>query len=135
MNRAYSTIALQSLVAAAVIAAAPLAGAADRVATTEQHLELTQAPFVSVADRSAVRQAAIDARQQERNAVPTTERHLSLAAAPAASTLTREQVRAEAAEATRLGQTFSYDGKLPSEQPLAQRRQAATGGALASASR
>jgi hypothetical protein len=119
MNRTFSLIALQSAVAAAILAIAPLASA-DPVQDP-----LVPAPTTSVLSRAEVRQAAIEARDARLRSPLSHEEQLDPTSAPFASTLTRAQVHAEAVEATRLGVTSSYDGKSrPSAEQLAQIRNA-----------
>jgi hypothetical protein len=119
MNRIFTTIALQSAVAAAILAIAPLASA-DPVQDP-----LVPAPTTSVLSRAEVRQAAIEARDARLRSGLSTETLLDPSSAPFVSTLSRAQVHAEAVEATRLGVTGSYEGKSrPSAEQLAQIRSA-----------
>ncbi len=105
MNRTFSIIALQSAVAAAILAIAPLASA-DPVQDP-----LVPAPTTSLLSRSEVRQAAIEARDARLKSTLSHEAQLDPTSAPFVSTASRAQVHAEAVEATRLGVTSSYDGK------------------------
>jgi hypothetical protein len=105
MNRTFSIIALQSAVAAAIIAVAPLASA-DPVQDP-----LVPAPTASTSSRAEVRQAAIEARDARLRSMESVETQLDPTSAPFVSTASRAQVHAEAVEATRLGLTSSYDGK------------------------
>jgi hypothetical protein len=119
MNRIFTTVALQSAVAAAILAVAPLASA-DPVQDP-----LVPAPTASVASRADVRQAAIEARDARLRSGLSAETLLDPSSAPFVSTLSRAQVHAEAVEATRLGVTGSYEGKSrPSAEQLAQIRSA-----------
>jgi hypothetical protein len=119
MNRVFTTIALQSAIAAVVIAAVPPANA-DPVLDP-----LVPAPTGSVASRAEVQQAAIEARDARLRSMVSVETLLDPTSAPFVSTANRAQVRAEAREATRLGLTSSYDGKAPpSAEQLAQIRAA-----------
>ena len=119
MNRIFTTIALQSAVAAAILAVAPLASA-DPVQDP-----LVPAPTASIASRADVRQAAIEARDARLRSGLSAETLLDPSSAPFVSTLSRAQVHAEAVEATRLGLTGSYEGKSrPSAEQLAQIRSA-----------
>ena len=119
MNRIFTTVALQSAVAAAILAVAPLASA-DPVQDP-----LVPAPTASIASRADVRQAAIEARDARLRSGLSAETLLDPSSAPFVSTLSRAQVHAEAVEATRLGLTGSYEGKSrPSAEQLAQIRSA-----------
>lgn len=119
MNRIFTTVALQSAVAAAILAVAPLASA-DPVQDP-----LVPAPTASIASRADVRQAAIEARDARLRSGLSAETLLDPSSAPFVSTLSRAQVHAEAVEATRLGVTGSYEGKSrPSAEQLAQIRSA-----------
>ncbi len=119
MNRTFSIIALQSAVAAAVLAVAPLASA-DPVQDP-----LVPAPNTSVLNRAEVRKAAIDARDERLRSPLSHEEQLDPTSTPFVSSLPRARVHAEAVEATRLGVTSSYDGKSrPSAEQLAQIRNA-----------
>ena len=119
MNRTFSIIALQSAVAAAILATAPLVSAES---WTEP-----QAPALtgSTVSRAEVRQGAIEARNARQHTAYNGETAADPTAAPFVSTVSRAQVHAEAVEATRLGVTSSYDGKrnITAEQ-LAQIRAA-----------
>jgi hypothetical protein len=119
MNRTFSIIALQSAIAAAVIAAAPLANA-------EQWTEPQIPAFTgSTVSRAEVRQAAIEARDARQRTAYSGETAADPTSAPFVSTLSRAQVHAEAVEATRLGVTSNYDGKSRvSPEQLAQIRDA-----------
>lgn len=101
MNRAFTTLSLQSVVAAAIIAAAPLAANAGTAAVDPgaDYGQIGAQAFVSTASREQVRAEAIAAARQ-----PSTgyDDH-RLAAEPFVSQRTRDQVRAEAVQATRLG--------------------------------
>ena len=119
MNRTFSLVALQSAVAAAILAAAPLVSA-DPVQDP-----LVPAPTTSLLSRAEVRQAAIEARDARLRSGVGVETLLDPTAAPFVSTLSRAQVHAEAVEATRLGLTSSHDGKpSASAEQLAQVRSA-----------
>jgi hypothetical protein len=119
MNRTFSLIALQSAVAAAILAAAPLVSA-DPVQDP-----LVPAPTTSVLSRAEVRQAAIEARDARLRSPLSHEEQLDPTSAPFVSTSSRAQIHAEAVEATRLGLTSSYDGKNNvSAEQLAQIRNA-----------
>jgi hypothetical protein len=118
MNRNFSIIALQSAVAAAIIAAAPLASA-------EQWTEPQIPAFTSTVSRAEVRQAAIEARDARQRIAYSGETAADPTSAPFTSTVSRAQVHAEAVEATRLGVTSNYDGKRDiSAEQLAQIRNA-----------
>jgi hypothetical protein len=119
MNRIFTTVALQSAAAAAILAIAPLASA-DPVQDP-----LVPAPTTSVLSRAEVRQAAIDARDARLRSGLSTETLLDPSSAPFVSTASRAQVHAEAVEAARLGVTSSYDGdELATPEQLAQIRNA-----------
>jgi hypothetical protein len=119
MNRTFSAIALQSAIAAAIIAVAPLASA-DPVQDP-----LVPAPTTSTLSRAEVRQAAIEARDAQLRSVVSAETRLDPTSAPFVSTASRAQVRAEAIEAARLGVTSSYEGEdLATPAQLAQIREA-----------
>jgi hypothetical protein len=119
MNRTFSAIALQSAIAAAIIAAAPLASAQQ---WTEPQLPAFTGSTVS---RAEVRQAAIEARDARQRMAYNGETAADPTSAPFVSTVSRKQVHAEAVEATRLGVTSSYDGKRNiSAEQLAQIRNA-----------
>jgi hypothetical protein len=105
MNRIFSTIAIQSVIAAAVVTAAPLAQA-DSVSDP-----LAGVPTSTVADRAEVRRLAIEARDQRLASGAGVETLLDPTSAPFVSTANRGRVHAEAVEAARLGLTGSYDGK------------------------
>jgi hypothetical protein len=119
MNRTFSAIALQSAIAAAIIAAAPLVSA-------EQWTEPQLPAFTgSTVSRAEVSQAAIEARDARQHMAYNGETAADPTSAPFASTVSRKQVHAEAVEATRLGVTSSYDGKRNiSAEQLAQIRNA-----------
>jgi hypothetical protein len=119
MNRTFSLIALQSAVAAAILAAAPLVSAES---WTEPQ---APAPTGSTLSRAEVRQGAIEARDARQRVAYSGETATDPTSAPFVSTVSRAQVHAEAVEATRLGVTSSYDGKrnITAEQ-LAQIRNA-----------
>jgi hypothetical protein len=117
MNRFITLVALQSAVAAAVLAVAPLANAESEYLTAP-------APAVITADspsREEVRRQAIEARDLRVQQRDEGESPLDPAGRPFTSTLTRAQVRAEAVEATRLGVTGGYEDKnRPTPAQLAQ---------------
>lgn len=102
MNKAFTVIALQSAIAAAVIVAAPLASA-------EQWTEPLAAPITSSVSREAVRQEAIAANAARAHSGVSGETALEPVVQPFTSTVSRAQVRAEAAEAVRLGLFNRYE--------------------------
>jgi hypothetical protein len=119
MNRTFSIVALQSAVAAAILAAAPFVNAES---WTEP-----QAPALtgSTVSRAEVRQGAIEARDARQRIAYSGETAADPTSAPFTSTVSRAQVHAEAVEATRLGVTSNYEGKnRPSAEQLAQIREA-----------
>ena len=119
MNRTFSAVALQSAIAAAIIAMAPLASA-DPVQDP-----LVPASTTSTLSRAEVRQAAIEARDAALRSPLSAEAKLDPTTAPFVSTASRTQVRAEAVEAARLGVTSNYDGEdLATPDQLAQIRAA-----------
>lgn len=119
MNRIFATVALQSAVAAAILAIAPLASA-DPVQDP-----LVPAPSASTLSRAEVRQAAIEARDAKLRNMVGVETQLDPTSAPFVSTASRAQVHAEAVEAARLGVTSSYDGDdLATPEQLAKIRNA-----------
>ena len=103
MTRTFTAIAIQSAIAAAIIAAAPLAsaGGAVRGATYvdpgADHVVVTK-PFVSTTSREQVRAEAVAAARQP---LSFTDSQNAPHLAPFASTVSRAQVHAEAVEATR----------------------------------
>jgi hypothetical protein len=105
MNRTFSLVALQSAVATAILAAAPLVSAES---WTEPQVA---APTGSTASRAEVRQGAIEARDARQRIAYSGETAADPTATPFTSTVSRAQVRAEAVEAARLGVTSNYDGK------------------------
>lgn len=104
MNRTFTTIAVQSAFAAAIIAAAPLAAAGNAAAGATyvdpgaDHV-LVSTPFVSTVSREQVRAEAVAAARQPQL---FTDSHTAPQLAKFESTLSRAQVHAEAVEATRL---------------------------------
>lgn len=119
MKRIFTAVALQSVVAAATLAMAPLASA-DPVQDP-----LVPAPSASLLSRAEVRQAAIEARDARQRSPQSGETALDPTSAPFVSTVSRAQVRAEAVEAVRLGVTSNYDGKSrATAEQLAQIRSA-----------
>lgn len=115
MNRIFATVALQSAVAAAILAIAPLASA-DPVQDP-----LVPAPTASTSSRAEVRQAAIEARDAKLRSGLSSETLLDPSSTPFVSTLSRAQVHAEAVEATRLGVTGGYESKnRPTAEQLAR---------------
>jgi hypothetical protein len=102
MNRTFTAIAIQSVIAAAIIAAAPLASAGSAVGATyvdpgADHV-LVRTPFVSTTSREQVRAEAVAAARQP---LSVTDSQNAPKLAPFASTVSRAQVHAEAVEATR----------------------------------
>lgn len=130
MNRTFNTIALQSVVAAAILALAPLANAGNAAMThnpvgsySERHLDPVTAPGLSSANRADVRQDAIAARNATLGRDVSSQ--AQFAPTPIVSTVSRAQVRAEAAEAVRLGVNAGYeDERIATPSELAQIRQA-----------
>lgn len=119
MNRTFSIVALQSAVATAVLAIAPLASAES---WTEPQVA---APTGSTVSRAEVRQGAIAARDARQRIAYNGETAADPTSAPFTSTVSRTQVHAEAVEATRLGVISNYEGKnRPSAEQLAQIREA-----------
>ena len=119
MNRTFSAVALQSAIAAAIIAMAPLASA-DPVQDP-----LVPASTASTLSRAEVRQSAIQARDAQLRSTVSVETRLDPTSAPFVSTASRAQVRAEAIEAARLGVTGTYEGEdLATPDQLAQIRKA-----------
>lgn len=102
MNRAFTALSLQSLVAAAVIVAAPLANAAGTPADlAADHVHAASPTFVSTASREQVRAEAVALAARQ----PARAHEVGPIPAPSDSQLSRAQVRAEAVEAVRLGLT------------------------------
>jgi hypothetical protein len=103
MNRTFTTVALQSAIAAAIIVVAPLASAgsavhgATYVDPGADHVLVTK-PFVSTASREQIRADAVAAARQP---LTFTDSQNAPQVAPFASTVSRAQVAAEAIEATR----------------------------------
>ncbi len=114
MNRIFTTVALQSIVAAAVMVAASSAGAATSARDFGQsdyaHFETqNSARFVSTLDADQVRAAA---REAVRQGLTTSYEGMTQASANdtrIVSTVSRDQVRAEAREAVRTGQVPGYE--------------------------
>lgn len=104
MNRTFSTIAVRSAIATAIIAAAPLAAAgtaalgATYVDPGADHV-LVSTPFVSTASREQVRAEAVAAARQP---LTVTDSQNAPVQPAFVSTASRAQVHAEAVEATRL---------------------------------
>ena len=127
MNRVYTTIALQSVAAAVIIAASPLALAGTATHSTpavdpgRDHVLVT-APFVSTVSREQVRAEAVAAA---RRPLTFTDSQHEPQLPAFASTMSRAQVHAEAVETVRLGLTGSYeDQKRATPEQLAQIRRA-----------
>lgn len=112
MNRILtSTIALQSIVAAAVIAASPLAAAGNVTSAAvdpgRDHV-LNFQPFVSAVSREQVRAEAVAAARQT---LSVTDSQHAPVLAPLAYNVSRAQVHAEAVETVRLGLTGGYENQ------------------------
>lgn len=135
MNRTFTTVAIQSAIAAAIIAAAPLAsaGSAAQGATYfdpgRDHV-LVSAPFVSTASREQVRAEAVAAARQP---LLFTDSQHQPQRSEFVSTVSRAQVHAEAVEATRMRVALFTDGQ---HEPLTsvQLAQIRTAGQRAAAS-
>jgi hypothetical protein len=125
MSRVFTTIALQSAIAAAVLIVAPIASAGNttsRMITTDEAHAPVLAPFASSLSRDQVRAEAVAAAR-------TVYTHTDHAHEPVitaqASTLTRAQVHAEAVAANRLGLNISGEySRQPSVMQLEQIREA-----------
>jgi hypothetical protein len=103
MNRTITTVALQSVIAAAIIVAAPLASAGSAAHTAyadpgADHVFVT-VPFVSSVSREQVRAEAVAAARQP---LLFTDSHNQPLRSAFVSTASRDQVRAEAVEANRI---------------------------------
>jgi hypothetical protein len=103
MTRLSTTIAAQSIVAAAIIAIAPLASAAPSYAH-ETGFE-SHAAKASQVSREDVRHGAVAAARQVFNSETGTHGTTS---EPVASTLSRAEVRAQAIEAQRMARFGGY---------------------------
>jgi hypothetical protein len=106
MNLTFSTIALQSIAAAALIAAAPFAAAAAPSHNSETGFDANvAAKAVSSVSRDDVRQGAqIAARQHLNSETGSVQGERQ----PLASTVSRAEVRAAAIEAVRAGRVGGY---------------------------
>jgi hypothetical protein len=102
MNRTFTTIALQSAFAAAIVAAAPFASANSEVLH-----DPSLKSFVSTRSVAEVRAEAVAAARQ-----PAVRSDVAQdpSLAMFASTLSRAEVRAETAEAVRLGKIKRAEG-------------------------
>ncbi len=127
MNRTFATVAIQSAIAAAIIAAAPLAAAAPAahgsyVDPGADHV-LVSTPFSSTASREQVRTEAVAAARQP--LLFTDSQHQPERSA-FVSTASRAQVHAEAIAANRLrGAIFTDSQHAPlTPMQLAQIRTA-----------
>jgi hypothetical protein len=103
MNRTITTVALQSVIAAAIIVAAPLASAGSAAQTAyvdpgADHV-LVAAPFVSSVSREQVRAEAVASARQPQL---FTDSHNQPARSAFVATASRDHVRAEAVEANRM---------------------------------
>jgi Domain of unknown function (DUF4148) len=130
MNRTFAAVALQSVIAAAVLVAAPMASAGNTsgVPTTEEAHAPKLAPFASSLSRDQVRAEAIAAARM----VHTHTDHANEPVLAAqASTLTRAQVHAEAVAANRLG--LNVSGEYPRQPSVAQLAQIREAGLRAAA--
>jgi hypothetical protein len=103
-TRLYTTIALNSLLAAAAISIAPLAAASESWLAPPPDLSSP-----STSSRAEVRQAAIDARLSTGNV--RSDSLFDGTLDTFVSGLSRTLVRAEAVEAVRLGLTGGYEGR------------------------
>jgi uncharacterized iron-regulated membrane protein len=102
MNRAFTAISLQAVLATAVLTVAPLAGATTSFNDEAHGPQI--GTFVSQVSRDQVRAEAVAAARQ---VYTRTDQQNEPQAVAAGSTLTRAQVRAEAVEANRLVLTSS----------------------------
>ena len=123
MNRIFTTVALQSTIAAAVIAMSPLASASMTAQADPgtDHV-LVSTPFVSTVSREQVRAEAVAAA---RVPLTFTDSQNEPVRQAFVSTVSRAQVRAEAVEATRLGLSRGYEGnQFATPEQLTQIRNA-----------
>jgi hypothetical protein len=119
MNLAFNLVALQSAIAAAVLAVSPLASAGG---VSYEELSFKQ-KFVSSVSREQVRAEAIAARNAEFGTGAHPETGSTPSHAAFTSTASRAQIHAEAVEATRLGLTGTDERRgLPTAEQLAQIR-------------
>lgn len=102
MNRAFTAISLQAVLATAILTVAPLASAATSFNDEAHGPQIGS--FVSQVSRDQVRAEAVAAARQ---VYTRTDQQNEPQAAAAASTLTRAQVRAEAVEANQKALTSS----------------------------
>jgi hypothetical protein len=102
MNRTFTTIALQSAFAAALIAAAPFASANSEIANDPSLSTFVSARNVADVRAEAVAAARLPAVRSDLANDPALTRFTSA--------LSRAEVRAETAEAVRLGKTKRDEG-------------------------
>jgi hypothetical protein len=132
MNRTITAVALQSVIAAAIIVVAPLASAGSAAQTVyvdpgADHVFVTK-PFVSSVSREQVRAEAVASARQP---LRFTDSHNQPTLSAFVATVSRDQVRAEAVEANRIRLAGLFTDSQ--HQPLtpAQLEQIRTAGARA----